>query len=153
MPFLYPRLYLISVNLQFNKPWFAGVMGQTNRCPSVLCSKYSFFIVSYRLRALKIYKKDEMIFAKNYARFYEKNDTWNIRRLVNELFAPLAQQTSILYWRLSDFCPVRSARLWDYCCVSFWGPQNGLVPHEVPLPVGDLRLQMVIGELLHVLQC
>ena len=31
-----------------------------------------FFIVSYRLGALKIYKKDEMIFAKNYARFYEK---------------------------------------------------------------------------------
>ena len=35
-------------------------------------------------------------------RNYEKN-TWNVRRLVDELFVPLAQQTSVLYCRLSNF--------------------------------------------------
>ena len=32
----------------------------------------------------KVIKKIERIFAKNFARNYEKNNTWNIRRLVNE---------------------------------------------------------------------
>ena len=36
-------------------------------------------------------------------RNYEKKNTWNIRRLVNESFVPLAQPTSVLYCRLSDF--------------------------------------------------
>ena len=36
-----------------------------------------------------------MIFAKNFARNYEKeNNTWNIRRLVNESFVPETQQPS-----------------------------------------------------------
>ena len=30
-------------------------------------------------------------------------NTWNVRRLVNESFVPSAQQTSVLYCRLSDF--------------------------------------------------
>ena len=34
---------------------------------------------------------------------YEKNNTWNIRRLVDELFVPSTQPASVLYWRLSDF--------------------------------------------------
>ena len=36
-------------------------------------------------------------------RNYEKKNTWNVRRLVNESFVPSAQRTSILYCRLSDF--------------------------------------------------
>ena len=32
-----------------------------------------------------------------------KENTWNVRRLINESFVPSAQQTSILYCRLSDF--------------------------------------------------
>ena len=40
----------------------------------------------------------------NFARFYEKkNDTWNIRRLVEESFVPSTQLISILYCRLTDF--------------------------------------------------
>ena len=42
-----------------------------------------------------------MVFAKNFARFYDT--TWNIRRLVNELFVPSAQQTRVLYCRLTGF--------------------------------------------------
>ena len=34
---------------------------------------------------------------------YEKNNAWNIRRLVDELFVPSTQPASVLYWRLSDF--------------------------------------------------
>ena len=33
--------------------WFARLMEQTTRQPSVWCSKYFFFIISYRLRGLK----------------------------------------------------------------------------------------------------
>ena len=33
-----------------------------------------------------------MIFVKNFARNYEKNDTWNIRHLVHESFAPANQR-------------------------------------------------------------
>ena len=36
-------------------------------------------------------------------RNYEKKNTWNVRPLVNESFVPSAQQTSVLYCRLSDF--------------------------------------------------
>ena len=43
-----------------------------------------------------------MIFAKNFARNYEENNTWNIRHLVDESFVPATQWHSVLYWRLSD---------------------------------------------------
>ena len=33
----------------------------------------------------------------------KKNNTWNIRRLVDESLVPSAQRTSVLYRRLSDF--------------------------------------------------
>ena len=39
------------------------------------------------------------MFARNYE---NKNDTWNIRRLVDESFVPANLQTSVLYCRLSD---------------------------------------------------
>ena len=32
------------------------------------------------------------MFAKNFARNYEKNDTWNIRRLVDKSFVPANQR-------------------------------------------------------------
>ena len=44
----------------------------------------------------------ESIFAKNFARNHEKNFTWNIIHLVNESYVPANQQTSVLYFRLSD---------------------------------------------------
>ena len=50
-----------------------------------------------------------MVFAKNFARFYEKHETWNIRRLVEETFVPSTQRPSVLYSRLTDFwrkCPM-----------------------------------------------
>ena len=34
--------------------------------------------------------------------FMKKNNTWNIRNLVDESFVPSAQQTSVLYCRLTD---------------------------------------------------
>ena len=38
----------------------------------------------------------------NFIRNYEKNDAWNTRRLVDKLFVPSAQRTSVLYCRLTD---------------------------------------------------
>ena len=34
--------------------------------------------------------------------FMKKNNTWNIRRLVDESFVPSAQRTSVIYCRLTD---------------------------------------------------
>ena len=44
-----------------------------------------------------------MIFENNFAENYEKKDnTWNIRRFVDESFVLGNQQTSVLYCRLLD---------------------------------------------------
>ena len=85
--------------------------------PSVWCSKYYFFFIKsckilcknpfnlffyffYKITKMKI-KSFE---CPKSIRNYEKN-TWNIRRLVDESFVPYAQQTSVLYCRLSDLRP------------------------------------------------
>ena len=39
-------------------------------------------------------------------RNYEKNNAWNIRRLVDESFVPSTQRPSVLYWWLTDFWPI-----------------------------------------------
>ena len=64
-------------------------MGGTTHRPSVWCSKHYFFIISYRLRALKTL---HFYFCKN------------LKKMVSESFVPATQQPSVLYWRLSDFC-------------------------------------------------
>ena len=78
------------------------------------------FIISYRLRALKtlcfyfckfIKKMKKCIESWKLKPFLQrilqeimkKNNTWNIKCLVNESFVPVNQGTSILYCRLSDF--------------------------------------------------
>ena len=33
----------------------------------------------------------------------KKNNTWNIRRLVDDLFVPSSKQPSVLYCKLTDF--------------------------------------------------
>ena len=69
--------------------WDKQLINQASDVPSII-----FFIISYRLRALKtlyflIFFIFEMTFTKNFARYYEKkNYTWNIRRLVNKSFVP-----------------------------------------------------------------
>ena len=45
----------------------------------------------------------ERVFAKNFARFYEKKNAWNLRSLVDESFVPANQQTSVSYFRSMDF--------------------------------------------------
>ena len=49
----------------------------------------------------------ETIFAKNFATNYEKkNNTWNIRRLVDESFVPATKQTRVLTYKslyIEDF--------------------------------------------------
>ena len=79
------------------------LIDQAADIPSII-----FFIISYRLRALKtffllIYKKKEKknvaIFAKNFARNSEQKKiicTWNIRRLVDESLVPATQRPSLL---------------------------------------------------------
>ena len=40
---------------------------------------------------------------KSIRNYETKKNTWNVKRLVDDLFVPLAHQTSILYSRLADF--------------------------------------------------
>ena len=37
---------------------------------------------------------------------YEKNNTWNIRLLVDDSFVPSSKQPSVIYCRLTDFMSV-----------------------------------------------
>ena len=82
--------------------WVDGSMGQTTHRPSIdVPSIIYFFIISYRLRALKTLY---FHFCKGFCKkLWKKNNTWNIRCLVDELFVPSTHQPSVLYWRLSDF--------------------------------------------------
>ena len=95
--------------------WFAGSLGQMTRRPSVWCSKYIFFhdflqnslqkwfqcIFSFLYEFTKI--KTKSFECPKSIRNCEKNNTWNIGRLVNESFVPATQQTTISYCRLSYF--------------------------------------------------
>jgi hypothetical protein len=116
--------------------WFDGPMGQMNRPPSVWCSKYFFF--HHFISFLYFYKKNRKI---NWKGFYEiKNDTWNIRCFVVEMFVPLAQRPSVL----TDF-----NRLWllwakrtqclAWCCLFFSNFWNFIV-HIVQLEGAFNRL-------------
>ena len=47
----------------------------------------------------------------------KKNDTWNMRRLVDLSFVPATQQRCVLYWRLSNFKSILykdSSGIWSY---------------------------------------
>ena len=44
-----------------------------------------------------------MIFAKNFARSYEKINTWNIRRLVGGSVRQMNQRISVIYYKLTNF--------------------------------------------------
>ena len=92
--------------------WFAGPMGQTNRRPSVWCSKYFFsidsghsklfiFIFVISLKNTKINWND---FCRELCKIlWKKTNTWNIRRLVNDSFVPSGRRTSLLNCKLTDF--------------------------------------------------
>ena len=94
--------------------WFAGSLGQMTHQPSIWCSKYYFFhdflqnslqksfqFIFYFYKFTKI--KIKSFVCPKSIRNYEKNNAWNIRCLVDELFVPSIQRPSVLYWRLSDF--------------------------------------------------
>ena len=72
-------------------------MGQTNRRLSIIFL-ILFFVILYKKE-----KQIERIFAKNLARNHEKNNTWNIRPLVDDSFVPSSKQLGVLYCKLMDF--------------------------------------------------
>ena len=96
--------------------WFAGLLRQMNRQPSLQCSKHYFFFHNFVQNSLQklfnlsfdflqIYKNKnkESFECPMSIKYYEKIDAWNIRRLVDKLFVTSTQRTSVLYCRLSDF--------------------------------------------------
>ena len=111
----------ISYKIRQSTIWYAGLLGQMTHWPSIWCSKYYFFfMISCKIlckngfnvffhRFTKInWKKFCTEFSK---KLWKKNNTWNIRCLVNESFVPATQQASILYWRLTDLQKMPSASL------------------------------------------
>ena len=124
--------------------WVTWTMGQTNRRPSVWCSKYFFFskILHNSLRKsfqfififfYKIIKNKIKIFeCPKPIRNYEKKNTWNIKCLVDDSFVPLAHWTSVLHSRLTDFW-------WPTQCWVLQSNFQGSEPHEKSQP--SLRLR------------
>ena len=95
--------------------WEAWTMGKKNRWPRVWCSKYYFFILFYRLRALKTlyfyfcnvikkWKVNWKDFCKEFSKkSWKWNNKWNIRCLVDDSFVLSSKQPRVLYCRLTDF--------------------------------------------------
>ena len=67
----------------------------------------------------------------------KKDNTWNIRRLVNETIVPSTQRPSILYWRLSDFC--------FYACQNLEGGNCSRVPPRSDGPDLGQHLPRLLG--------
>ena len=95
---------LAVLEIQQSSIYYAGLLGrwdkwlidQASDVPSII-----FFIISYRLRALKtLYFNFGEVFCK---KLWKINNTWSIRRLVDESFVPASHRASILHCRLSDF--------------------------------------------------
>ena len=115
-------------------PWFAGPMGQTTRPPSVWPSKYFFLIISYRLIAPKtLYnscnfikkkkiKKNCKSFCKEFCKILWKNKLEH-QTIDQQVVCPIAQRTSVLYCKLTDFWLFRLARIF------FWSgsPKKAIV--------------------------
>ena len=72
----------------------------------------------------KIEKVDWKGFCKEFCKIlWKKNNTWNIRRLVDRSFVPSVQQTSVFFCRLTDFSTVQ------LCGVYL---QFAAAPHSTP---------------------
>ena len=79
--------------------WFAGTMGQTNRRPSVWCSKYHFlFMIS-----CKIAKNKKRGLSALSIRNNEKMIILGTSVLVDYSFGPSFQRSTLLYCKLTDF--------------------------------------------------
>jgi hypothetical protein len=101
---------LKSYDLQYNMLvlWADGADDLSTK---PLTFKVYFLIISYNLYDIiqKFKENDLQGFCKEFCKIiWKKNNTWNIRNLVNELFVPLAQWTSVLFCRLTDFRSMHS---------------------------------------------
>ena len=129
--------------------WDKRIVDQEADVPSII-SFYTF----YRLRALKtlyfyfcnFIKKNKKINWKDFCKEFckkswKKNNTWNIRQLVDDSFVPSSKQPSILYCKLTDLksndegdsssSPKLSA--WQHLDESLWALTKILEnPHRVP---------------------
>ena len=72
--------------------WVAGLLGQMTHWPSIWCSKHYIFFYNWNDFCKEFCKK-----------LWKKNNTWNIRCMIDETIVPSTQRPSVSYWRLSDF--------------------------------------------------
>ena len=101
--------------------WFAGPFRWRTCQPNIWCSRFSF----HKILQNSLQKPLNLSFyffykiTNIYKKLWKKN-TWNVRRLVNKLFAPSSQQTSVLYCRvvteLSRSCLGVVVKLLRSCC-------------------------------------
>ena len=110
------------------------VTGMNDSWPSVWCSKYYFFfIISCKILCKNPFKLFIFIFYKitklkirsfecpKSIRNYEKKKTWNVNHLVDDSFVPSAQQTSILYSRLTEFISMyNNVNMYNDIYISWW---------------------------------
>ena len=90
--------------------WDKWIFDQASDVPRII------FYTFYRLRALKtlyfyfcnFIKKNKKINWKDFfkefcKKSWKKNNTWNIRRLVDDSFVPSSNRPGVIYCRLTDF--------------------------------------------------
>ena len=86
--------------------WDQRIVDQSSDVPSII---FSYLLTDSTLylhfwNMWKNKKNNWNNFCKEFCKkLWKKNDTWNIRCLVDKSFVPANQQTRVLYFRLSDF--------------------------------------------------
>ena len=134
--------------------WDKRLINQASDVPGTLFQVlFFFFIISCKILCKKGFNLFFLFFYKftkieinsfecpKSLRNYEKNNAWNIRRLVNELFVPSTQWASVLYWRLLDLIRIL------YIHPFFWqGPDQGLWPKEKGV-IGSFEYDVLHPEL------
>ena len=100
---------LKSDNLQYDTlvRWDKWLVHQASDVPSIIF----FFMISCKMLCKNVFNVFFYKFTKIKTKSFEcpksnkiwKNNTWNVRHLVDESFVSSAQQTSVSYCRLSDF--------------------------------------------------
>ena len=85
-----------SVNLQYDT-----LVRWANETNDSSTKHLMFQVLSFFHKITKM-KVKSFEFPMSITNYEKKNNNWNMRHLVNNLFVPFAQQTSVLYCRLSD---------------------------------------------------
>ena len=113
--------------------WLGGSLGQMTHRPSVWCSKYYFFFHNFLQNSLQKSFQFIFLFFYNFTKIkiksfecpksirnYEKNNAWNIRRLVDESFVPATPVIQRIILKIVEFQNSPGQRMAYAQCSSYY---------------------------------